>query len=370
MIVNEGKKIEGELSEIDKYKFNYLKEEVCGELEGKHLNQCEKIVDNNIKKMVAEAKEEVKKIREKIAEIRELIKNRNLVRKSALSNIKENVDKYQEEYEKYQGTLLYSLKNKCGVKIRGDSQLNGMIGEHPTIKKYDDNIVDYNNEIQRLNGELKQQLDKYKRRITYLKSLLKDNLNSLEKSVVKVTLRDERKTQKNLMKLKRKDVDTAENELNEKIKKTEKKRRSKFKKIRKTVKNMIDVEKQKESDIKRREKKLRTTLRKQKDFREEIKDDLLVNIVNKYKPKILEDLVDLDEKILEDEEVKLAKKQRADEREVEKQHKKIERERVTRLKKQESDHKKETRRIEKEKKRLEKEKRTTKKIRRITPKKV
>lgn len=370
MIVNEGKKIEGELSEIDKYKFNYLKEEVCGELEGKQLNQCEKIVDNNIKKMVAEAKEEVKKIREKIAEIRELIKNRNLVRKSALSNIKENVDKYQEEYEKYQGTLLYSLKNKCGVKIRGDSQLNGMVGEHPTIKKYDDNITDYNNEIQRLNGELKQQLDKYKRRITYLKSLLKDNLNSLEKSVVKVTLRDERKTQKNLMKLKRKDVDTAENELNEKIKKTEKKRRSKFKKIRKTVKNMIDVEKQKESDIKRREKKLRTTLRKQKDFREEIKDDLLVNIVNKYKPKILEDLVDLDEKILEDEEVKLAKKQRAAEREAEKQHKKIEKERVMKLKKQESENKKETRRIEKEKKRSEKEKRTTKKIRRITPKKV
>ena len=43
--------------------------------------------------------------------MKEMIKERNAAKKEALGEIKVNVETLNDEYEKYKGTSLYSIKN-------------------------------------------------------------------------------------------------------------------------------------------------------------------------------------------------------------------------------------------------------------------
>jgi len=307
-IIENNTKIQGELSDLDKNKFNFLKNEICGHLDGKPKKQCEKIVKRNIKNLVDEAKAEVKKIRDEIKEMKKTIKQRNEVRKKALGDIKTNTETLNEEYEKYKGTTLYSIKKNCGVKITGDVPLKTLIKQHPVIAGYDAEIDEYNKKIQELHENLKIDVNSYKSKIENLKKLMKMDLNDLEKSVVRMTIRDTRKTQKAILKIKNKDITNIEKGIQGDIKKTQKKRTKQYKRIRRTIKNMIRDENRRQRETRREEKRLLKIARKQDDHIEEINHDLLKGLVNKYKGKIMEDMVDLDEHTVEKEEKKNKKK--------------------------------------------------------------
>ena len=298
-IVENNDKIQGELSDLDKNKFNFLKNEICGDLDGKPKKQCEKIVKRNIKNLVDEAKAEVKKIRDEIKEMKKTIKERNELRKKALGDIKTNTETLNEEYEKYKGTTLYSIKKNCGVKITGDVPLKTLIKQHPVIIGYDAEIDEYNNKIKELHENLKIDINSYKSKIENLKKLMKMDLNDLEKSVVRMTIRDTRKTQKAILKIKNKDITNIEKGIQVDIKKTQKKRTKQYKRIRKTIKTMIRDEKRRQRETRREEKRLLKMRRQQEDHIEEINHDLLKGLVNKYRGKIMEDMVDLDEHTVE-----------------------------------------------------------------------
>ena len=322
-IIENNNKLKGELSEVNENMFSFLKKEVCNGLENKSLKQCETVVKHNIKQMVAEAKEEIKIIRDSIKQIRELVKQRNLARKESLSGVKQNTEQFVEDFDKYKNTLLYSLKNNCGIKITGNSKLKELVKQHPVIKSYDDEIELYNVKIQELQNKLKLDVLQYKKKLEKLKSLLKEDLSELERSVIKMTIRDERKTQRNLIKLKRKDNIIIEKELKDSIRKTEKRRKKKYGNIRKTIKARIAEEKYNEKEIEMEEKELRQALRKQGKHKEDFKHEILNNLVDKYRGKIMDDLVDLDDELYakqkEKEDKRIAK-------EVEKNRKKKERE--------------------------------------------
>ena len=322
-IIENNNKLKGELSEVNENMFSFLKKEVCNGLENKSLKQCETVVKHNIKQMVAEAKEEIKIIRDSIKQIRELVKQRNLARKESLSGVKQNTEQFVEDFDKYKNTVLYSLKNNCGIKITGNSKLKELVKQHPVIKSYDEEIELYNVKIQELQNKLKLDVLQYKKKLEKLKSLLKEDLSELERSVIKMTIRDERKTQRNLIKLKRKDNIVIEKELKESIRKTEKRRKKKYGNIRKTIKARIAEEKYNEKEIEMEEKELRQALRKQGKHKEDFKHELLNNLVDKYRGKIMDDLVDLDDELYakqkEKEDKRIAK-------EVEKNRKKKERE--------------------------------------------
>jgi hypothetical protein len=365
-IIENNNKLKGELSEVNENMFSFLKKEICNGLEKKSLKQCETVVKHNIKQMVAEAKEEIKVIRDSIKQIRELVKQRNLARKESLSGVKQNTEQFAEDYDKYKNTLLYALKNNCGIKITGNSKLNELIKTHPVIKSYDEEIELYNVKIQELQNKLKLDVLQYKKKLEKLKLLLKDDLSELERSVIKMTIRDERKTQRNLIKLKRKDNITIEKELKDSIRKTEKRRKKKYGNIRKTIKERIAEEKHNEKEIEMEEKELRQALRKQGQQKEDFKHDLLNNLVNKYRGKIMDDLVDLDDELYakqkEKEDKRIAK-------EMEKTRKKKESEtrKLNKLMKKESAARERATRkaqkdLEKEQKKIAKElKRKTKK---------
>ena len=358
VITENNKKIEGELSDLDKNKFNFLKNEICSGLEGKSKTQCEKIVNNNIKMLVNEAKAEVKKIRDEIKEMKEQIKQRNAAKKEALGNIKINIETLNDEYEKYKGTTLYSIKNNCGTKISGDVPLKTMITQHPIIMQYDNEINEYNNKIQQLHDNLKIDINMYKHKINNLKNLMKMDLNELEKRVVSMNIRDARKTQNAVMKIKNKDMSLIENSLKEDIKRTQKKKDKKYKVVRKTIKNMIKDEKRRKKEIQKEEKKLLKLQRQQEDHVEEIKHELLQGLVHKYKGKIMDDMVELDERMMEKEmekenarnekEIKKQKREREKlKKEVEKLSKKIDKEREKENKRKQRDELRETKKREK-----------------------
>ena len=318
-IIEKAKELDGELGDLDTNKFNFLKTELCGELDGKNKKQCEKIVSANIKLLIADTKEEVKKIRDDIKEIREQIKNRNLLQKTAVSKVKDNVEKYADEYEEYKGSLLYNLKDSCSIKISGKSGLKNLVGEHPKIQEYDRELEMYNNKISGLHTNLKLHLNKYKQRISDLKKMLKTDLNEHERNVINMTLREEQKAERMATKLTKRDFIKIETDLKKSIQKTEKRRKIRYNKIRKTIKKMLVEEKQKDRELKQAEKKLRRTLRKQGEYKEEIKHDLIQGLVGKYKGHIMEELVDLDEQIVRDEkekEEKIAEKQREKEEKI------------------------------------------------------
>jgi len=319
-IQDENKKLEGELGEVSAQSFAFLKDEICEDREGKSKTHCIKVVNHNIREMVSAAKEQVSDVRNKIKEIRERIKDRGKMKSSALAEVRENIEKYGEEYEKYQGSLLYQLKSKCAVKVGTKTTLDENIHQHPVIHKYDLIIKEYNKEIADLHEQLQQLTTNYKKRMEHLKHLLKTDLNDVERRVVLMTIRDEKKEYGAMMRIRRKDAAQSEKILKDSISKTEKKRNQRYNKLRKTMKTMIGKDNQQIREYNRENKMLRKTIRHQK---KDFEHDYLKNLVNAYRTKIVNDLVNHPQKIIS---TKLSKEEKEEKRELKKTEKRLEKE--------------------------------------------
>ena len=133
-----------------------------------------------------------------------------------------------------------------------------------------------------------------------------------------MNIRDARKTQNAVMKIKNKEMSIIENSLKEDIKRTQKKKDKKYKVVRKTIKNMIKDEKRKDKDRQKDEKKILKLQRQQEDHVEEINHELLQGLVHKYRGKIMDDMIDLDEKMMEKENARNEKELKKEQREREK----------------------------------------------------
>ena len=352
-IIKKGEELNGELGELDANKFRFLNDEICGDLEGKPYKQCSKIVKQNVKDLMQEAKAEVKRIRDEIKEIKGLVKSKNELQRKALSEIQKNKEDNEDEYKKYKESMVYALKNTCGIKISGKAKLLDMVNTHPAIEQYNVQLKAYSDKITELEGKLKEDIQGYKARTERLKKLLKTDLSELEHNVIKMTLNEEKKVLANVIKLKKKETVKVRRDINDSIKKTQKNRKKQIEKIKKTIKNVIKNGKKKQKGDEREAKKLRKTLRKEGALREEIKHDLLVGLVDKYKAKILDNLVDLDEDAVErQKEKEQAKQRKQEEKQAEKQRKQeekqAEKQRKQEEKMAEKKRKQETRKQEKE----------------------
>jgi hypothetical protein len=175
-----------------------------------------------------------------------------------------------------------------------------------------------------------------------------------------MTLKDHQNEHNKTMKILKKENAQKENLLQKNIQHLTKDREKRFKKIQKTIKKKIGENKQKIKEQAREETRLRKELRKQADYKEEITNKQINDLVETYRAKMVDELHNLDESMLEKERAKEAEKQRkADEREQKKLAREHERER----KEAEREKKKKTRKAEQEKKKAEREQlRKTKKI--------
>ena len=347
--------LESEANEIDNNSFNQLYKK-CDGSDGKHKTKCEKVVRSHIKKLVKEAKDEVLTIKEYIKELREEMKNKNLLKKTSMDEIAENIENYEEDYEEFKNSLYYNIKYSCGKTIKSTSHLRDEIKEHPNIIEYDKKLEKLNSRITELQQNLKNTMENYKNRIKQIRLLLKTDLNPLEKSVVRMTIKNEQKNTRNLIRIKEKETQEAIEKINTAIKKTQKRREKKYKNVRNTIKHIIRDEKTEERQAKKAEMKLRKELRKTGEYTEDFKDETIIDLVNKYTEFIDEDLKNMDKDDLEKDEIKERKKQEkkdaAEAKKLQKEAAKIERKT---LKLREREEKRATKKAQAELKKQEKE---------------
>jgi len=239
-----------------------------------------------------------------------------------------------------------------------------IVDEHPVIQKFNDAIKANTDKIMELRGRLNEDVLSYKNRLNHLKKLLRKDLAPLERSVINMTLKEDKVTQSKILKLKSKDTTKTEKGYNTLIKDAQRSRKKYIQIIRKTIKKKIMGEKKQSVKDKREEKKLRRTLRKEGMVKEEIKHELLQSLVEKYKDKISEDLGHMGRQHAQkakDKEDERARKQHAKEDEKARKQQAKDAEKARKL--AEREHAKQTKKAETERKRKEKEAlRKTKKV--------
>jgi hypothetical protein len=363
-------KLEGDLSDLDVTKFNALNS-ACESYQGKEKKSCEKIVKKNIKLLLAEAKSEVKQIRDTIKGIREEIKNKNLYKTETLKGISENLENNPEEYAKFKDSLYYNLKSKCGKTVRTSEDLKEAIQIHPVIVDLNQQINEYNTRIAEMHENLKTNLAVYKKKILQIRELMKTDVSPLEKNVLRMVLRDERKQMNKMTRRAEKENTENINVINKTRKAVEKRLQKKTGQLRKTLKERLKEENQYERENKKAEKQVRKTLRKQ-GIIQNIENEMLQELFNKYSAIINEELRRLKDSMEEDErheQMRLQqkedkkrlkedeKKNKAAAKEQERLTKRAEKEREKAAKKAERERLRETKRAEK----LEKKNKTIKK---------
>jgi hypothetical protein len=343
-IVENNEKLQGEMKDVDKNAFGHLKEKCQSVDEPKLKKECDRIVKSNIRELVAEAKEHMTKIKESIKELREQIKNRNLFKKDAMADVANNREQFEEEFKDYKNTPYYQMRSKCAKVTKAPNYLQENMKQHPTVIEYDMEIALANERIDKLQLSLKNDMEIYKARVQKIKKLLKTNLSDLERSVVKMVLKDEQKTMRAAVKMKKKELVTSVQVEKKAIKQTMKKRQKIYLKLRKTLKKTISEEKKNAKKIKKAEEKLRKTLRKQEGFRQEFKDDTIKGLANKYAANIDSEIEKARSELLGKESAKLKKAaDKVAEKEAKKQQKIADRETRKREKAAEKEARKQTR---------------------------
>jgi len=230
------------------------------------------IIKPNIRELVTDAKEHMAKIKKNVTEIREQLKKRNLFKTETTKDVtNERMDQLQ-----------LSLKNDMEI---------------------------------------------YKDCVQKIKKLLKTNLSDLERSVVKTILKNDHKTFRAVIKMKKNDLVTSVQLEKNAIKQTLKKREKVYLKLSKTLKKTINEVKKKASNIKKAEIKSSKTLRKHEGFRQEYKDETIKGLANKYAANIDSEIEKARSELLGKDNAKLKKAaDKVDEKEAKKQQKIVDRE--------------------------------------------
>lgn len=136
-------------------------------------------------------------------------------------------------------------------------------------------------------------MKKYKERLQSLRKLLRTDLNDLEKRVVKSTIVDEEKKYSETLKSMKDDYSNQQRQWKQIVSKMETKRKKKYARIRKTVRKMISEKKREKREEKKEEMKLRKILRHQNEYEENIRDELVLGLIDKYKEKMNTDLTNV-----------------------------------------------------------------------------
>ena len=320
-------KMEGELGEMDKDSFNYLKKK-CEHVDALPNKICQKIIQTNIRELAKEVKSYTQSIRDQIRVLKKEMLNASKMKQKGLDDIKKNIERYPDEFENYKNGAYFSVRTICGKRIHTNKELLDNLKEHPRIIKYNKEIKVYEDNIEMIRNRLKIETESYNKKMKELKMALKkeNNLSDLEKSVIKLIIKESKTT---FQKTQKKHANQVREELEDhtySINLLQDKKKEVYKSVKKTMKEMIKKDKKEQSATKKAESRLRKTLRKQGDLYDDIKDEGIRVLVDTYEEKIKEQLDDtiLKNKILikEKEAKEKEKREQKEAKEKEKQQQK------------------------------------------------
>jgi hypothetical protein len=326
-------KLKGELSEMGKERFNYLKS-ICNE-EDVPMKLCKKIINKNIKALTSEIKEYIKSIKSQLEVIKSEIKKVSSEKTQGLEKIKKNIEQNPEDFEKYKSSSYFSIRTFCGKRTRTNKELLNQLQTHPDVVKYNAEIKEHEDHIQMLKNKLALDTKTYKAHIKELKKSLKSpGLSELEKSMIELTIKDHQSNFKTTRKLNAKQLKTDLEEDTKAIKDITKAKKDIYKTVRKTMKNRWKEEKKELALAKKEEKRLRKTMRKESEIKDDIADEEVKKIVDKYEKIIEEEVEDAAEEVEEEMKAKAHAKKAKEE---EKQAKKTEAEKAKKAKQEEAE---------------------------------
>ena len=298
-ILEGNKKLEGDLSEVDTNKFGFLKKKCDKYEDAKSKRKCNQIVRANISNIIKEVKATTKEIRDEVKRIREQIKEIQALKGKKMSDIKKKLLENPNEFKKYQNTLFYQLKYDCSKRVKDTKSLTDAVHKHPAIVEIDRQMESMDQQIKELENGFKHRMVAYKNRMKYLQSLLKTDVNDLEKSVLHSIIREEQKEYRRTTRVNKKELGEQIKRAQQTKKIYQKKRTAFLKKIRRTLKEKWTDTMRANKHQQREEKQLRKTMRKQGEMENDIKDELVQNVVEKYSVGIDKDLQDLQEEMAE-----------------------------------------------------------------------
>jgi hypothetical protein len=346
----------GELTDLDVNKFKVLRKE-CDSFSSK--TTCNKIAQKNMRKIVQEARDEVKRIKSQIKNARESIRMQKIFKKENLVKIAAKIESSPDEYENFKQGAYYNLKTKCGKTIRSESDL---LKEHPDIEAFVRADQAQTQKIKEMEEMLRISEDGFKNKIKDLKLMLKTDLRDIERNVVKLVIKD---TQKNAATAKRHNQKTFGEQVlivNKTRKSIEKQRKKRIGSLVQELKVQLKDEKQEKKEIMNGEKALKKELRKQEDYMDDIKHGVLTGLVDKYKGIMKEQLAEELAKENAKKEAKLAKETAKNTLKLQKEEAKQIKEAANKTKKLQKQEKKlqkeaanKTKKLQKEAEKLEKE---------------
>jgi len=268
------------ISDLDVNRFKELKAKCVDRADMK--KECRTIARRNMRDLVKEAKEEMDKIKEEIKKLREELKNKNLFKIENLKQISDRIEANSPEYKKFKQGIYYNLRSKCGKTIHDTKSFDELADKHPTIIPYVDSIREQDEKIADMENLLKTTMDGYKNKLHGIKKMLKTNLSDLERSVVKLVIKDHQKTMKSRGLEYNKILKARVEEVNKTKKRMEKGKKKQMRTLKNSFKLKLREEKARQREFQRADKKLRKVMRQQDDYKEEIKEDLLKGLVTKY----------------------------------------------------------------------------------------
>ena len=329
-------KLEGELAELDKTRFQHLKK-ACEYHEEVPKKKCEAIVNRNITALTREVKDHVKGMKEQSKKLRAEIKTVKGERQNTLIRIKTRILNYPELFKKYKKSTYAVLRNACSTTIRTSAQFLDAVKDIPEVQELNRQIEAYKEEIEAIQNQQVVSKNVLKLKIKAAKEMLRDPyLAPLERSVLELTIRayqkESRKTAKNQEQ--KEEIEGLQLD----IKKVESKKKTVFSQIQKSIKKMVKDRKKDERESKKEIRNLRKTMRKQGKLEDEIESDEIKDMVARREILIERDLEEIGEEAREKELEKLRKqREKAEEREEKAKEKKAEKDRVAREKQAEKE---------------------------------
>ena len=300
-------KIDSELKGANALKFGFLKQK-CSHLEGKAKKACEKIVKTHITQIVKDVKEGIQGIKDNIKDLKTAIVNKKQYKQSILEAMKmDTSEETARKMEELKNSMYYTITHQCGKKITDSNKIESVIKDIPDIVEINNQMKILDEQIDKLKQNLEIAVVAHKNRLKHIKEMMRGDITSDEKNLLKSILKDESKKGT-------KNIHTLENAINQETKEIEKVKRAtlKIKKrtirnIKKSIKIAIRDKKEEAKEIARLEKEEEKIRQKQGVYLNEIKNTYVKDIVAKHEDMIDADIIDMNGEFEKLESERLAK---------------------------------------------------------------
>ena len=354
------KKIEDELSIISKNDFDSLYDH-CAKFPEIPEKKCETVVRKNVVSLMKEVSGYVKTFKEQLKTIREEISKVKRGKQQQLNIIKNKIRENPQLFSQYKESTYASLRDQCSSKTLKGTQFLEAVQNLPDVVKIDGEIRECNELIKMLQSQSVSEVKMFNLKIKQMKEMLKrSDIPAIQKTAIEHSIRDNQRSFKITQKKRSKEIKEQIEDANIKLKETEKKKKTYFAAVRKTLKQKDKMKRKDEKTAKKEANKLKKTAKKQQALLEEIHDAEIKQMAERRKELIERDLQDLHLDLQKKEEnmrIKtVAKTLKQREKQEEKERKQLEKNEEKERKQLEKNEEKERKQQEKERKMLEKQK--------------